>query len=146
MSKKNSNLIHSQVVFTDAVYQEPSELFAAHNAETPQQFATEAYTRTPIGVSTIFINLDGLDFYSVELTEAQNTARWADKHIDGVRFTACAQGSDVELNSKPLLFPFSDRDLAQAWEGLRKETEQCLADRLAEDVPDEIPQKSGNKI
>lgn len=110
---------------TTAVYQTPAQLFAAHDAKTPSAFAQEAYDRTPCGVSTTFIHANGGEVCGADLTPEQDTSEWATRYCVGVKFGAIVEGSDAEFDTSPLMFPFTDKELAEAWDYLEEQTDDA---------------------
>lgn len=108
---------------TNAYYEFPSQLFTAHDATTPLDYAREAYDRTECGVWTAFILRDGSSIPSADLESHQNTAAYASREFIGVRHGSIVGGSDADFTADDLLFPFSDEDLAEAWEYL----ENCVS-------------------
>lgn len=116
------------------VYESTVRLFREHGAETPQQYAQEAYDRTACGVWTAFvlgcgdIKQAGEVIHSSELNDRQNTAEWAARHIVGVVHGTIVEGSDAEFEADPLLFPFTDEELAQTWDYLNEQVDACPTD------------------
>ena len=104
----------------DLTYEFPSQLFAEHGAKTPSEYAQEAYDRTQCGVSTAFLLANGDSIMSSDLTPAQDTAAYASRHFVGVQHGTVVEGSDAEFTADPCLFPFSDEELADAWQFLEE--------------------------
>jgi len=96
-------------------YESVSQLFAEHGANTPTEYAREAYDRTECGVWTSFVTADET-IPSADLTPQQDTAEWAARHVVGVQHGTIVEGSDAEFEADPCMFPFSDEDLADAWQ------------------------------
>lgn len=97
------------------------DLLNEHGTTTPSGFAKEAYRRTPCGVSTTFLVPDDCDD-SDEAIEADPDA------IVGVVFGAIVEGSDAEFSTDPLRFPFTDKDLAEAWDYLEEMTDDARSE------------------
>lgn len=110
---------------TDAIYEFPSQLFAAHEAKTPTEYANEAYDRTPCGVWTAFVFADGTVEHSQSLKKNQDTLAYATRHFVGIRHGAIVEGSDAEFTAPDLLFPFSDEELAETWQLLEDLTDDA---------------------
>jgi|TARA_Y100000310_G_C20457274_1_gene703642 hypothetical protein len=115
--------------YTDEHYTDCRRLFAAHDAETPAQFARESYDRTRCGVWTEFI-LRGTDPSGAEsvcaddMDATQNTLAWLEPRCVGVRFGTIVEGSDAEYQADPIFFPIDDREIAEAWDYLEELVEQ----------------------
>jgi hypothetical protein len=107
------------------LYESTVRLFSEHDAETPTQFAREAYDRTECGVWTTFILADGEAIHSSDLTKQQDTPQWAARHVVGIKHGTIVEGSDAEFEADPLMFPFSDQELADAWDYLNEQAEQA---------------------
>jgi hypothetical protein len=80
-------------------------------------------------VWTSFLTKDEDTIPSTDLTPEQNTPAWAAGNIAGVLHGTIVEGSDAEFEADPLLFPFSDEDLADAWQYL----EDQVSDQDEED-------------
>lgn len=107
------------IEFTDAIYESAPALFRAHGAVTPKEYAREAYKRTECGVHTTFVHTDGGGINhlpSADMNWRHNTVEWAVRHVVGIIHGTIVEGSDAEHTAKPLLFPFSDEELARAWQ------------------------------
>ena len=115
---KNPNMKH-----TNAEYEIISQLFGAHDAKTPTDYAKEAYDRTSCGVWTSFVLSDGEAIPSHDLDKTQDTVVWATGHVVGIKHGTIVEGSDAEFQADVLYFPFSDKELAGAWEYLEAQSE-----------------------
>ena len=96
-------------------YEGAPGLFREHGVNTPTQYAREAYDRTECGVGTWFVTIGG-EIHSSDLTKQQDTAAWAARHVVGIKHGTIVEGSCAEYTGDALLFPFSDEDLADAWQ------------------------------
>jgi hypothetical protein len=103
-------------------YENPRQLFKEHGQETPAGYAQEAYDRTPCGVSTRFLLADGGSVMSFDLGPDEDTIFHATRHFVGVQHGAIVEGGPGEWMADPLLFPFSDEELAEAWQYLEDAT------------------------
>jgi len=112
-------------------YESTVALFNEHGAKTPTEYAREAYDRTQCGVWTTFITIDD-EIPSADLTPQQDTAAWDARHVVGVKHGTIVEGSDAEFEADTLLFPFSDEDLADAWQYC----EDCVNDCSEEEDED----------
>jgi len=112
---------------TDVYYEFPSQLFSEHGAATPTEYAQEAYDRTECGVWTAFVLADGSTIPSANLTPHQDTIAYASRHFVGVLHGSIVEGSDAEFRADPLLFPFSDAELAECWQWLAGEVGAVFA-------------------
>ncbi len=99
----------------DLLYEGTPGLFREHGAKTPTEYAREAYDRTECGVWTTFITIDD-EIPSSYLTPQQDTAAWAARHVVGVKHGTIVEGSDANFTCDTLLFPFTDEQLADAWQ------------------------------
>jgi hypothetical protein len=108
---------------TDAYYEFPGQLFRAHDAKTPKEYAREAYKRTSCGVWTTFLTMDE-SIPSADLTDYQNTIEWATRHCIGVKHGTIVEGSDAEFEADALLFPFEDKELSETWEYLEERVDE----------------------
>jgi len=98
-------------------YETTCQLFAEHDSKTPTEYARQAYDRTDCGVWTSFITKGGT-IPSADLAKHQDTPEWAARNIVGVLHGTIVEGTDAEFEADPLLFPFGDEDLADAWQYL----------------------------
>lgn len=98
-------------------YETVSQLFTEHGSKTPKEYASEAYDRTECGVWTSFVTKDDT-IPSADLTKQQDTPEWAARNIVGVLHGTIVEGSDAEFEADPLLFPFTDEQLADTWQYL----------------------------
>ncbi len=113
----------------DLTYEFPSQLFAEHGAKTPSEYAQEAYDRTTCGVSTAFLLANGDSIMSSDLTPVQDTAAYASRHFVGVQHGTVVEGSDAKFTADPCLFPFSDEELAGAWQFLEERVDDEILER-----------------
>ena len=110
--------------YTEAIYEFPGQLFAAHDAETPSQYAREAYDRTECGVWTRFLLRDGAEIDASDLTPQQNKIEFAARHLVGVKHGTIVEGSNAGFVADVLYFPFSDKELADTWQYLEDKVDE----------------------
>lgn len=108
---------------TDRTYTSFAELFDEHGCRTIQGYAREAYDRTDCGVWTMLVPKD--DDGLVHPDDANDmTVEQLDATFAGIKHGTIVEGLDAEFDADPLLFPFTDEELANAWQYLENETSE----------------------
>ena len=113
---------------SNAKFKNCSDLFSEHNTNTLSGYAREAYGRTKCGVETSFLLKDGSVVHSSDIVRCKDNIAWANENISGVKHSVIVGGSNAEVDSAYLVFPFTDKELAETWDYLEGEVNRVISE------------------